>query len=85
MKTLIFLTTLFQLYLSQTKMRRFFLDASKNEGSREDPYHKMDQMQVWDQIDLHFIEYPDTGLTWIVDPSIHWDDGSFSVKENRVV
>ncbi len=41
----------------------------------------MDFLQVWDQIDIMFTEYPDTGYMWIVDPTEHANDSFFSVRD----
>ena len=65
--------------------RNYFLDASKGEGSVSDKYHKMDYLRVWDVLDLNFVEYPESGYTWIIDPISHWDDDFFTVLENRVI
>ena len=69
----------------QELLRNYFLDAHRGEGSVTDKHHKMDYLQVWDLLDLNFVEYPETGYTWIIDPVLHWNDSFFSVTENRVI
>lgn len=79
----LFFFTLFHLSHSQTtEQRTFFLDASKGEGTSQDKYHIMDYLQVWDHLELHFLE--SNGYTWIVDPS-HNEEEWFVISGNRIV
>jgi len=68
----------------QEPYRNFFLDARTGEGSVDDEKHRVDYLRVWDLLDLNFVEYPESGFTWIIDPSRHWDDDFFGVRENTV-
>ena len=45
---------------------------------------EVDYLRVWDLLDMNFVEYPETGFTWIIDPTTHWDDDFFGVRENAV-
>ena len=71
--------------MSQYYIRRYFLDQTKGEGTAEDKYHQMNYLQVWDQIDILFMEYPDTGFMWIVDPTEHWNDTFFAIRDNTAM
>ena len=45
----------------------------------------MNYLQVWDQLDILFNEFPDSGYMWIVDPSEHANDSFFGISDNQVM
>lgn len=66
--------------VTQLLPRRYFLDQSKGEGT--DPYHQMNFLQVWDQLDIVFdTEYVDEGYLWMVDAQMHKDDSWFGLRD----
>ena len=85
MKALFLLCSLISIVSSQYYIRRYFLDQTKGEGTAEDKYHQMNYLQVWDQVDIMFMEYPDTGYMWIVDPTEHANDSFFGIRDNVVM
>jgi hypothetical protein len=42
----------------------------------------MNFLQPWDLIDILFVEYPDSGYMWVVDPTVHATDDWFGIRDN---
>lgn len=84
MKLLLAAAIFVSLVCPQQAYRNFFLDSRTGEGSTEDKNHRVDYLRVWDLVDLNFVEYPESGFTWVIDPTTHWNDDFFGVRENAV-